>query len=82
MLLCCSFIITVDSSGEENRFEMLQDFTSLIIIAEVDGLLSDPRIAELFEEIKAVKPKDLMEFAGGKHETCDESFTEGQKKVL
>lgn len=82
MILCCLFIITTDSSGEEGRFEMIQDFTSLIIIAEVDGLLADPRIGELFEEIKAVHPEDLIKFANGTYERNDEDFTPVQKNVI
>lgn len=61
---------------------MLQDFTSLIIICEVDGLLADPRIAELFEEIKAVKPMDLISFANGTHERKSEDFTPEEKSVM
>ena len=61
---------------------MLQDFTSLIIIAELDGLLADPRIAELFEEIKAVPPEDLIKFANGTYERDDEDFTPEQRKVI
>ena len=61
MFQSCLFIITTES--EETRFDMLKDFTSLVIIAELDGLLVENRICELYEEIKAVQPEDLIKFA-------------------
>ena len=60
MLLSCLFILTTD--GEESRFDMLKDFTCLVIIAELDGLLVENRICELYEEIKAVEPFELLKF--------------------
>ena len=51
MFLICMYILTTDSEGEETRFDMVQNFTSLYIICDVDQIVTDPYVSKLYDDI-------------------------------
>ena len=57
------FILTIDEEGEETGLDLVKDFTALIIMIEIDNMVTDSSIEHLSDVIEALSLDELLKKA-------------------
>ena len=71
------FILTIDEEGDETGLDLVKDFTALIIMIEIDNMVTSSTISTLVDHIQDLGQEELLMRA---HE--EENFSLGYGSYL